>query len=141
MTTKRRAVLVDVDGTVALNVGRDPYDWSRVSEDAPNTGVIAAVRAAATAGHDVVFVSGREDVSVWSTLIWIREHVQIVPRVLLMRRTGDRRQDTVVKRELYEEYIAPRYDVLYVIDDRQQVVDMWRDGLGLTVLQCAPGNF
>ena len=31
-------------------------------------------------------------------------------------------------------------DVLFVVDDRQKVVDMWRD-LGLVVLQPAPGNF
>jgi hypothetical protein len=37
-------------------------------------------------------------------------------------------------------HIRPNYDVKYVIDDRDQVVDMWRS-LGLRVLQVAPGNF
>jgi len=31
-------------------------------------------------------------------------------------------------------------DVVCVFDDRQKVVDMWRD-MGLTCMQVAPGNF
>ena len=31
-------------------------------------------------------------------------------------------------------------DVYLVVDDRQKVVDMWRN-LGLTVFQVAPGDF
>lgn len=139
--TKWQAVIVDVDGTVALNVGRHPFDWSRVSEDAPNRGVVAAVRHAFNSGIEIVFMSGREDVCARDTLLWIYEHVEIHSVTLLMREEGDYRKDSVVKRELYEKHVEPHYDVLYVIDDRQQVVDMWRDELGLTVLQCAPGAF
>jgi hypothetical protein len=57
-----------------------------------------------------------------------------------MRRAGDRRKDWVVKSELYREHIEPRYDVLLVLDDRDQVVRAWR-GLGLTVFQVAEGDF
>jgi|TARA_R110000823_G_scaffold205986_1_gene336775 hypothetical protein len=31
-------------------------------------------------------------------------------------------------------------NILYAVDDRQQVVDMWRSN-GITCLQCAVGNF
>jgi hypothetical protein len=31
-------------------------------------------------------------------------------------------------------------DIVCVFDDRQKVVDMWRD-MGLTCMQVAPGNF
>ena len=33
-----------------------------------------------------------------------------------------------------------KYNVHFVLDDRQQVVDMWRS-LGLTVFQVAEGDF
>ncbi len=49
------AVLVDIDGTVALMAGRSPYDWGRVGSDLPNQPVIAAVRAMHAAGHAIVF--------------------------------------------------------------------------------------
>lgn len=53
---------------------------------------------------------------------------------------GDMRKDSIVKRELFDAHIRDVYDVHYVLDDRQQVVDMWR-GLGLAVFQVAPGDF
>ena len=37
--------------------------------------------------------------------------------------------------------IMEEYDVLCVFDDRNQVVDMWRNGLGLQCFQVADGNF
>ncbi len=45
-----------------------------------------------------------------------------------------------MKREIYAKYIAPHYDVTFVVDDRKSVVDMWRS-CGLVTLQCAEGNF
>lgn len=60
---------------------------------------------------------------------------------LHMRRTGDERPDAVVKRELFERCVQPAYDVVAVFDDRNSVVAMWREELGLTVFQVAEGNF
>ena len=56
-----------------------------------------------------------------------------------MRQNKDYRKDSIIKKERYDT-IKDTHDVLWVIDDRQQVVDMWRD-LGLTVFQVAPGDF
>ena len=58
-----------------------------------------------------------------------------------MRRTGDRRKDSTVKREMYERTVPGTYDVLLVLDDRNQVVDMWRKVLGLPCFQVDYGNF
>ncbi len=57
-----------------------------------------------------------------------------------MRAAHDDRADAVIKREIYDKEIGPRFDVLCVLDDRDQVVRMWR-GLGLVCLQVAPGDF
>ena len=57
-----------------------------------------------------------------------------------MRKDGDYRPDTVVKKEIYEREIKDKYEVLFAIDDRTQVVKTWRE-LGLTCLQCANGDF
>jgi hypothetical protein len=58
-----------------------------------------------------------------------------------MRRTGDRRKDSVVKRQMYERTVAGKYDVLFVLDDRNQVVDMWRKELNLACFQVDYGDF
>ncbi|PZG01241.1 phosphatase domain-containing protein [Micromonospora deserti] len=133
-------VLVDIDGTVALNVSRSPYDMTRVGEDEPNTAVIAAVRAMHAAGYGVIFCSGRDASARATTEAWLARHVRVPYLALHLRAVGDSRKDVVVKREIYEREIEDRYRVAGVFDDRQQVVRMWRE-LGLTVFQVAEGDF
>ncbi|MGH7203736.1 MAG: AAA family ATPase, partial [Candidatus Levyibacteriota bacterium] len=53
----------------------------------------------------------------------------------------DFRKDAVVKKELYETHISGKYEVLFVLDDRDQVVEMWRKDLGLPCFQVDYGNF
>lgn len=136
------AILVDIDGTVALMVARSPYDATRVHEDRPNLPVIAAVEAMHAAGYAVVFCSGRTEDARLATATWLRQHLPSVGvhAVLHMRPSGDMRKDAVVKAEIFDKEIRHNYDVRFVLDDRQQVVDMWRE-VGLTVFQVAPGNF
>ena len=133
-------VLVDIDGTVALNVSRSPYDMTRVGEDEPNPAVIAAVRAMHSAGYGVIFCSGRDASARAATEAWLDRHVKVPYLGLHMRAVGDSRKDTIVKREIYEREVEDRYRVVGVFDDRMQVVKMWRD-LGLTVFQVAEGDF
>lgn len=137
------AVVVDIDGTLALHNGRDPYDLTRCGDDLPNAAVIEAVRAAYNDGARVVFCSGREDSARAATQDWLLKHIDrgfVLDSLLLMRPAGDNRKDSVVKAELFDKHIRDHYDVRYVLDDRQQVVDMWRS-LGLTVFQVAKGDF
>jgi hypothetical protein len=57
-----------------------------------------------------------------------------------MHAAADMRKDSVVKQELFERFVRDKYNISFILDDRQQVVDMWR-GLGLTVFQVAEGDF
>ncbi len=134
------AVLVDIDGTVALMAGRGPYDWDRVGSDAPNQPVIAAVRAMHAAGHAIVFCSGRDEVCRAETEAWLDLYVGVPYDGLFMRPEGDNRKDAVVKREIFDTEIRDRWRIIGVFDDRRQVVTMWR-ALGLTVFQVAEGDF
>ncbi|WP_328461878.1 AAA family ATPase [Actinoplanes sp. NBC_00393] len=134
------AVLVDIDGTVALMTGRSPYDWGRVGEDEPNPAVITAVRAMHAAGHAIVFCSGRDEVCRPETEAWLDLFVGVPYEALFMRSAGDSRKDSIVKREIFEQEVRDRWRIVGVFDDRQQVVRMWR-ALGLTVFQVAEGDF
>lgn len=137
--TRPRAVLVDIDGTLAHHHGRSPYDWQRVSEDTPNEPVADLVRILDDRMH-IILMSGRDEVCRPQTEAWLKEHL-IPYDELYMRPHKDNRKDSVIKRELYERHVAGRYVVAFVIDDRDQVVRMWRGELGLTVFQCADGDF
>lgn len=138
-----KCILVDIDGTMAKMNGRGPFDWWAVGEDLPNQAVVDMVwaysRSGWTADVEVIFMSGRDEVCRAETTKWLEE-LGFANKLLLMRPKGDTRADHVVKLELFDQYIRDYLDVQFVLDDRNQVVDMWRD-IGLTCLQVAPGDF
>ena len=140
-TTGPKAVIVDIDGTVALHVsGRSPYDMSRVLEDAPNDNVIQIVESLYEQGYKILFTTARTEEARMDTFKWLSHHVNIGAFSLFMRQSGDYRKDAIVKKEIYENKILPHFNVVAVLDDRNAVVEMWRD-IGLTCLQVAEGNF
>jgi predicted kinase len=138
--SKPSAIMVDLDGTVAIIGDRSPYDAHRAHVDLPNPPVITAVRAMYAAGHAVIYCSGRTDDGRAVTEAWLAEHVGVPYVGLHMRKTGDTRKDSIVKTEIFNEHIRDHYQVVAVFDDRNQVVRAWRD-LGLTVFQVAEGDF
>ena len=134
------AVIVDVDGTVALMRGRGPFEWDRVGEDRPNQPIIELVRLLCADRYRIVFLSGRDGSCREATWRWLLEHTGRGPLMLFMREAGDVRRDEIVKLELFDRHVRGRYDVRLVLDDRDRVVKMWR-ALGLTCLQVADGSF
>lgn len=134
-----RAIIVDIDGTLALHGSRNPYDTTRYHEDTLNVPVARVMDMAVSKGHEVIIVSGRDDTYRDVTIKWLARF-GIKPTELFMRKAGDRRADSEIKREIFEESIRDHYDIQFVLDDRNRVVKMWRQ-LGLTCLQVAEGNF
>ena len=138
-----QAWIVDIDGTLADMgpCGREPFDWSRVGEDEPIESVIALVSSLEEVGYTILFMSGRDAVCRQDTVEWLQRHVTFNNDIkLFMRPEKDGRKDNIVKYELFNQHVRGKYHVMGVIDDRQQVVDMWRK-LGLVVAQVAEGDF
>lgn len=134
---KRRCVIVDIDGTLAHNLSsRNIYDLSRIKDDTPDpfiTCLVDSIFETYSYYVDIIIVSGREDVSRKITEEWL-ENNTIPYTKMYMRKEGDRRDDTIVKEEIFHEFIEPNYAVLGVFDDRPKVCRMWRK-LGLNVAQ------
>ena len=130
-------IIVDVDGTLANHEGvRSPYDASKVHLDRPHTDIIDLVR---DLGYDIIVMTGRDASAKKATGEWLYRHGVPFDK-LLIRAEGDTRKDSVIKRELFDEHVRGKYNVKYVIDDRLQVIYMWR-ALGLRVLDVAGGAF
>ena len=139
-----KCILVDIDGTAAKIHDRSPFDWSNVGRDLPNTPVLNVVRAMRAAGYAVVFLSGRDSAARTETIRWLQRHLdwkEVVDYQLFMRLQNDMRKDSIIKRELFDAHIRGRYFVELVLDDRDQVVSLWRRDLGLTCLQVDYGDF
>jgi uncharacterized HAD superfamily protein len=94
---------------------------------------------AKAAGNEVIIVSGREDDVMDMSIQWLRKYDVPFDKIF-MRKLGDKRNDALIKREIYDGFIKDEYDVLFVLDDRDRVVKMWRE-VPLTCYQVAYGNF
>ncbi len=137
--SKPRAVLCDLDGTLALHNGRGPYDTAKADTDLLNDPVHEILHMAEDDGCRIVYVSGREDKFFDITQGWLRAN-NCPEGLLMMRQTDDKRNDAIVKLEIFDTSIRDYYNVRFVLDDRDRVVKMWRE-LGLTCLQVAYGDF
>ena len=150
---KRCTILLDMDGTLSDSSNRVKYllqpvkdweAWNRESKfDAPNLPVVLLVKGLFKAYKDVVdFVifTGRPDELRKDTLEWLESNIGSVfshQVKLYMRKTGDHTPDHVLKQKWLKELRLP---VLFAIDDRSSVVQMYRNQ-GITVLQCADGDY
>jgi predicted kinase len=128
-------VLCDLDGTLANMNGRDPYDASTCERDLLNEPVADVIERY----QHVMFLSGRKDTYRAETERWLKLH-GFDQHPLYMRAGDDNRKDSIVKKEIYEAEVKGKFNVRFVLDDRDQVVELWRS-LGLTCFQVAEGNF
>lgn len=135
---KPRAIMCDIDGTIAHIGDRSPYDWHKVREDTPDQIIIDLLRR--YDNRIIILVSGRDSVCRAETMEWLKDN-RVPFHHLFMRTEGDNRKDSIVKRELFDSNIRENFNVEFVLDDRNQVVNMWRNELGLMVLQVAEGDF
>jgi predicted kinase len=130
------ALIVDLDGTLALINDRSPYDAAKCEQDLVNEPVRMII---ASAQASILLVSGRSEQHRPQTERWLQKHA-IGYSHLYMRAEGDSRKDAIVKREIYEQQIVGKWNIKFTIDDRKQVVEVWRS-LGLTCFQVAEGDY
>jgi predicted kinase len=136
---KPDTIIVDVDGTVADMSGiRTAFQWAKVSEDKPRHSIVSLVNLLST-NNKIIFLSGRDGVCYKDTFYWL-QNLFSFPITLFMRTPNDMRLDSVIKEEIFWKSIANSYNVLYCIDDRNQVVDLWRS-MGIECIQVASGDF
>ena len=142
------AIICDLDGTLSINDhGRSFFEADDCDKDALNHSVALVLQMARASCIKIIYLSGREDKYREPTEKFLNTHDLDYDYVfdnrdyeLFMRKTGDNRADDIIKWEIYQKHIEPNYDIQFILDDRNQVVDMWRSK-GLTCFQVAPGDF
>ena len=144
----RKCIIVDMDGTLAncdhrthLVKAKKWDEFYAACEDDQINQWCRMVMDSLGFYYDVevVIVTGRPEKYREKTVKWLASF-SIYPDALLMRKDGDFRKDAVIKEEILKLVILPEWDVLFALEDRKQVVDMWRKN-GITCLQCAEGEF
>jgi hypothetical protein len=136
-----KAIISDLDGTLCLFEGkRSPYNATNCDLiDWLNEPVASVIRIFYKNNYKIIFVSGREDKYEPETRRFIEKHFNIEYE-LFMRKSKDFRKDSIIKEEIFNNYIKDKYNICFVLDDRDQVVKKWRE-IGLTCFQVAEGNF
>lgn len=127
------AILCDLDGTLAIMHDRGPFDWAKVGQDKLNMAVAKMLCAHNTHAH-IILLSGRDSICRRQTEKWLSDN-GIEYDALCMRPVNDCRPDTVIKREIFDELIRDKFDVIGVFDDRKSVKRMWVQ-LGIHVFDC-----
>lgn len=155
----RKAIIVDLDGTVANTDHRlhhiqppenfDPRletfspDWNAFNSacnlDDTHQKIVDLVAVMRDVGFAIIFVTGRDGGFRAKTINWMFSKRIDFDRIF-MRPEGDRRSDVEIKKEIYDNYILGTYQVEFVLEDRSRVVQMWRE-IGLVCLQVKEGDY
>ena len=123
--------IFDIDNTLAIKGNRSPYEFDKVGLDSVNEYVLRILKALSV-DNEIFILSGREDSCRKETEDWLNKIIRYGG--LFMRKAGDKRSDSIIKRELYEAHIKDKYNVLGVFDDRQGVCRLWYS-LGLPLFR------
>ena len=145
-----KTVIFDIDGTLADIEHRRGFlegcrpNWFKfndaMGEDVPNTPVVELYKTLWDSGvYDLQIATGRSARFRKITESWLTWNDIPFNRVL-MRGEKDQRPDNIIKGEILEQLRSEGRDIAFAVDDRQQVVDMWRAN-GVLCLQCDVGDF
>ena len=139
-------IVVDLDGTLADVEHRRRFitgkkkDWKKFHEecvnDPPNEWCVRLILAMRIAGCKVEVVSARSQEVEALTRQWLeRTFAGDVSglNLVLLRAGGSFAHDVDLKRGWLRRFGKER--ILFAVDDRRRVVDMWREE-GLVCLQC-----
>lgn len=147
----KNIIIVDIDGTISKIGDRLKYlqqekkDWDsfyeHCDEDEPIKDIIQLVEDMYDACYTIIFCTGRRESVRTKTMRWIEDNLFIGSMWrLFMRKDGDWRHDTEVKPELLEKNNITPDDVLFILEDRDSMVQKWRE-LGYRCLQVNDGKF
>jgi predicted kinase len=139
-TSLPKAIICDLDGTLALMGNRDPYDATESDKDTLNEVVANVLKTFSDKGYNILLVSGREEIFREPTLRFL-EKFAVSYQQLWMRKAKDYRKDAIIKKEIFDREVAGKYYIEFVLDDRDQVVEMWRKDLKLNCFQVNYGAF
>lgn len=113
------AVIVDMDGTLCdvttvLHLQDEPDSFIAFHEGSaqcpPNAAVVDWCLDHHSRGHAILIVTGRDAWTRCLTTQWLSEHLPVPTAGVFMRRAGDFRSNTEIKREIHSQ-LALKYDI------------------------------
>lgn len=129
-------IICDLDGTLCLYGDKNSY-YRDFENDQVNLPVLNIINNAAV--DKIFFFSGRNGKYESQTRRFLDDYV-LEDYTLVMRDSEDMRRDSIVKEEMFNNYIKDKYNVEFVIDDRLQVIEECWNKLDIFVLNVNQTN-
>lgn len=139
------AIIVDLDGTLSDDTARSHYvtDGKRdfntyhflASED-PRHEFCYQIVNRFIVDTRVIFLTGRPESTRQATVNWLKDRCGFVTGYdLIMRPDGVYIKNHIFKQNIYNTQIKGRYNILFAIDDLEEVCNMWQEN-GVMALNC-----
>lgn len=132
-------VLCDLDGTIADIRHRLPHvrrtddlpkDWKAffagIPQDTVREDVRDQLRMCEAQGKRVIFLSARPETHKAETVAWLEAN-NLPHFTLIMRASGDHRDDALVKIDMLNTFFPDRSVIHCIFDDRPRVIRAWRE--------------
>lgn len=141
-------IICDLDGTLSLYDHNEKSPYDRDFENDNVNEAISSYLDELSKWHDInfnqftkiFFFSGRNSKFEKQTRQFLNKALDNkVEYTLVMRNENDTRRDSVIKLEMFEDYVRDKYNVLAVFDDRLQVIEECWNPLGVFVFNCNNG--
>ncbi len=141
--TLPKAIIVDIDGTIATMNGRSPYDATKYYTDEPIEDMVDLVKMYLANDHKLIFLTGRHEAGRAVTVKWLKDKCNIHAKHydLLMRKDDDKSPDYEYKELMFNTHVKDKFYVPVWFEDRIRNVMMAREKLGINALQCGDGDF
>ena len=129
---KPKCLICDMDGTLALLNGRDPYNASKCLDDELNKIVYTTVKLFCETSFpdaivtNLIIVTGREERYKPETELWLNRH-NIYPTAIHMRPTGNHSlTGYLLKGLILVNAILPEFDPILALEDDPRAAEMYR---------------
>lgn len=148
----KNTIVVDLDGTLCDCSHRvhlaQAKQWEEFHKGIPEDKVyedVHQIMSALLGYYDIILLTSRDEKTRQATMDWFEAN-KILDFVdeLLMRPEGNHESDHILKPRLLMEYFGSleraKEKVLFILEDRDKVVQIWRD-LGFRCWQVQAGAY
>lgn len=143
--SKRRAIIVDLDGTLCNTKHRlhhiegEKKNFDAFNEECDKDTVTTWCRQLCWAyfgeGYQILFVTGREEKHRTKTRKWLdSQGFTGEEYMVFMRSNGDYCPAELLKATIYHDQIEPDFNVILAVDDNEECARMWWDNFRIPSL-------